>query len=56
MMRTDAKDTRILEAVFVMDIEQPFTFEKLSDEEIKSLLESKFGKTKKATLIWVCQF
>ena len=53
MMRIDAKDTRFLEAVFVMDIEQPFTFEKLSDEEIKGLLESKFGKTKKATLISV---
>ena len=53
MMRIDAKDTRFLEAVFIMDIEQPFTFEKLSDEEIKGLLESKFGKTKKATLISV---
>jgi hypothetical protein len=53
MMRIDAKDAGFLEALFAMDMERPFTFEKLSDDEIKGLLAAKFGVSKKAKHITV---
>jgi hypothetical protein len=56
MMRIDAKDARFQEAVFATDIEQPFTFAKLSVKEIKDLLEAKYGKLKEAEPIPIQRF
>jgi hypothetical protein len=53
MMRIDAKDAKFQEAVFAMDIDQPFTFAKLSDKQITDLLIAKYGKPKKSQPITI---
>jgi hypothetical protein len=46
LMRIDAKNAKLQEAVFAMDVDRPFPFTKLTDKEIIDLLRKKYGKSK----------